>query len=84
MHSIKSTEKSEVIQKVIFSLRWNVGIKFYIFQYFTSLYNYDKTETALQTACVRKLFDWNRGLPRSFLSYTASLQLKMIKIYFLP
>ena len=38
-------------------------------------------ETAIQTACVRKLSDWNRGLPRSFLAHYASLQLKRINIY---
>ena len=36
-------------------------------------------ETAIQTTCVRKLSDWNRGLPRSMLAHTASLQLKWSK-----
>ena len=39
-------------------------------------------ETAIQTAYVRKLSHWNRGLPMSLLAHTASLQLKRVKIYF--
>ena len=37
-------------------------------------------EIAIQTACIRKLSDWNRGLQRSFLAHTASRQLKRVKI----
>ena len=44
-----------------------------------SAYIFEKIEeTAVPTACVRKLSDWNRGLPRSFLAHIASLQLKSI------
>ena len=39
-------------------------------------------ETAIRTACVRKLSDWDRGLPRSFLAHAASMQLKRIKLYY--
>ena len=38
-------------------------------------------ETAIQTTCARELSDWNRGLPRSLLAHTASLQLKRVNIY---
>ena len=37
-----------------------------------------KISTAVQKACVRKLSDWNRGLPRSFLAQTVCPQLAVL------